>query len=327
METISAQSNWRLHCVKHCDHVEVRQAVTCDVHATLPSHLWGLPVTILGNHALRQGWPTPENTSELHLTWGSVDPDAKWDNRNLQSLTLPQHLTHVGDFALCNCRSLHSLTFWDDVADWGSCALMNCHQLQRFFLTRTGEKQGKSLAILARELSYDLDVTLIHPQGDVARLLFPEFEERFEENHLTLKFSYSLAGGGYLYHHIFQDKQLSLRKYDQLFVAYLKKGHDPHMAMVLAFYRLRHPWELAEESAQRYWDYLSTCVSALLCWLVEQRDDTGLSLVLHHLKPTRDDLTQASALSRELQFPQGTALLLAQINTHRPKPPTFSFDL
>ncbi len=320
METVQGMNNWKLRCRKEADHVVILKAETCDQVATLPDTLWGLPVTALGNHALRQGWPIAQEGEEIQLVWGAEDADAQWDNRRLRKLTLPDTLRHIGEYALCNCEAMWSLTLWDSIAEWGSNALMNCRSLYQISIARVGEGQGESLCYFASELNRELDVTVTHPDGACVRLVFPEYEEDYEENYRSLQFSYSIVGSGYPYHHCFRQKQLSMREYDGIFKEFMAKKHEVDCAIRIAYYRLRHPLELGEEAKARYIGYLQANCAVALPWLVEQRDVPGLTLVLGVITPERGVLSAACEQARQTKLPEAVALLLEKL--HQLEPPT-----
>ena len=96
MEIISGLSNWKMIVKREQDHIEILRAVTCDTKAALPDELWGLPVTVLGDHALAYN-ASPVIGEEIRITCG---PEGEWDNRKLQDLTFPAQLTDVKDYAL-----------------------------------------------------------------------------------------------------------------------------------------------------------------------------------------------------------------------------------
>ena len=178
METISGVSSWKLTVRREAEHVEILRAVTCQEKAVLPDRLFGLPVTVLGDHALS---PTASQIEgeEVLVTCGPLGEDPGWDNHRLRDLTMPRHLKQVGDYALLNCDALETLRLWDDVRRWSGGTLMNCRSLHAFHLTRTSPEQGETLAYFNDELSRELDVTIVDWEGQTIRLLFPDNSKSF----------------------------------------------------------------------------------------------------------------------------------------------------
>ena len=52
MEIVSGINNWKLVIRRDADGITILRASTCDIRAALPEELFGLPVTVLGDHAL-----------------------------------------------------------------------------------------------------------------------------------------------------------------------------------------------------------------------------------------------------------------------------------
>lgn len=325
METVSGANNWHL-TVRRCgDGIEILRAVTCDAVAALPETVLDLPVTALGPHVLSGGDRTAVG-EEVHITCGMA-PQEGWDNRGLRALTLPRTLRRVGDYAFLNCAALEELRLWDGIAFWGGAALMNCRSLGTFHLTRMGEEQGESLAYFADELSRELDVTIVTPGGETARLIFPEFREIYEENCPAHHFDYNIFGAGYPYHHSFRRKRLDLRTYDELWSGFLGMEHDEDCAVRLAFWRLRYPVELTPRAEGQYLSYLRAHAGEAAVWLVGERDMPGLAFLLRTAEPDREALSAACALARESGVSEALALLLEQQRDVAPRGLDKTFDL
>ena len=324
METVSGLSNWKLVIRREPAGITVLRAVTCDPRAVLPEQLFGLPVTALGPHALSPNAAQPQG-EEVLVTCGRPAEEG-WTNAQMQELTLPASLERVGDYALFNCAELKKLSLHDGVRFWGGGTLMNCRCLDTFHLTRVGE-QGETLAYFADELSRELDVTIVEPDGGQVRLIFPEYVEVYEENCPAHHFDYNIYGAGYPYHHCFRNKKLSLKEYDSLWKEFLGVEHDDGCAVRLAWWRLRYPAELTEKAEGAYRAYLRAHVPAAVEWLLEQRDLTGLHFLLERTQPDRETLSAACALAREQQAPEAVALLLEEQHRRFPPAAERSFDL
>ena len=326
METVSGVNNWKLLLRREAAGITILRAVTCDERASLPEELFGLPVTVLGDHALAPNAPAVPGEA-VQVTCGPLPDENGWDNRRLRELTLPRHLRRVGDYALLNCDGLERLRLWDGVKFWGGGALMNCRKLDTFHLTRAGEDQGESLAYFADELSRELDVTVVTAAGETARLLFPEFLEVYEENCPAHHFDYNIYGAGYPYHHCFRQKKLSLKDYDGLWKTYLAMEHESASALRLAFWRVRYPLELAEQAQAEYLAYLQSRTAEAVDWLLEEKDMAGLAFLLARTAPGREALAAACQRAREAGAAEAVALLLEGQHRRFPVGMGKSFDL
>ena len=321
MEQIAGLSNWKLTLRREEDHIAVLRAVTCDRKAALPDRLWGLPVTVLGDHALAPN-ARPVEGEQVRITCGREA--GEWDNRNLTHLTLPAYLTDVENYALYGCRNLITLHLHDRIDRWGGGCLMNCRQLRELHITRVGETHGDALAFLCDELHEELAVTIHSVDGTETRLLFPEYAEIYEENVPNHHFDYHIHGGGHPYHHVFRANQLDLRVYDGLWDKFLREEHEPDAALRLAWNRLRWPTDLTQWAERQYWDYLLGRKEQALLYQLTQRDVFGLKLLLEGLQPEPDLLHRACEAARERGCTEALALLLER--QHKAEPTGFDKD-
>jgi len=304
LERISGANNWKLVIRREAEQVTILQAHTCDVRAALPEELFGLPVTVLGDHALTPNRPAPAGEAVL-VTCG-VPPEDGWDNRALTELKLPDSLRRVDNYALFNCTNLKTLLLRDTTAHWGGGSLMNCRALDTFRITCTGQ-EGALLAYLCDELIRELDVTLYRRDGAAVRLIFPSYTEEHEENIPHHQFDFRISGGGYAYHHCFYEKKFSLKDYDDLWKPFLGMGHDPDGALRLAWRRLCCPVELTREAEEQYLAYIRAHAETLAHRLLAEGDASGLRALL---RKTEWDGAALSALS-EAARRQGRTELMA----------------
>ena len=326
MQTISGSSNWKLIIRRETAGITILRAETCDKKAALPDELFGLPVTVLGDHALAPS-SFSTNGEEITITCGPLSADAEWNNRKLRELTLPSGLTQIMSYALMSCDELSVLRLHDGIQNWHNGALMNCHRLNTFHITRVSTEQGETLEYLNRAISQELDVTVIDTDGKVSRLLFPEYIEFFEENWAARNFDINIEGGGYSYHHCFRKKQISMIDYDGLWRKFLGREHDDHCALRIAWWRLRYPVGLNTAAEQDYLEYLQKHASQAVRWLLEEKDHSGLLFLLQRVEADKDTLTQACAIAREMHEAEALAILLEEQHKRFPVGVNKSFDL
>ena len=323
LEILSGASNWKLTVRREAGSIAILRAETCDRRAVLPDTLFGLPVTALGGHALAPNRAAPEGEPVLISCGGG----GEWDNRQLQDLTFPPFLERVGDYALLNGNNLKTLRLHDGVDRWGGGALMNCRCLDTLHIVRTASGEGETVAYFAGELSRELDITLAGPDGEMVRLLFPEYTEIYEENCPAHHFDYQITGAGYPYHHCFRQKQLRMKEYDALWRGFLGMEHDGFTALRLAWYRLRYPSELAENAAAQYLAYIRDHAGEAMQWLLTENDTEGLRFLLANTEPDRTQFLQACGLARERQATAALAVLLEEQRRRFPFGLEKSFDL
>lgn len=326
METVSGANNWKLTVRRESDGITILKAATCDRRAALPEQLWDLPVRALADHALAPDETMPAGGEEVLVTCGPGAEDPDWDNRKLEELWLPESLERVGDYGFFNCAGLRRLHLRDTVHYWGGGALMNCRVLNTFFITCTGQ-EGELLSYFAGELSGELDVTLHEPDGEDVRLIFPEYQELYEENISAHHFDYNISGAGYAYHHCFYQKKLNLKAYDALWRPMLGMEYDPVSSLKLAFYRLRTPRDLEPQAAEAYLDYLRRHTAAAVEWLLAQRDVPGLQFLLSRTEPDKQALAAACEAARAAGAAEALAVLLEHQHRRFPTGLAKQFDL
>ncbi len=323
METIvSGISNWRLTVRREAGAVTILRAVTCDTKAVLPDTLFGLPVTVLGGHALAAG--TRDADGETVVITGAPC-EAGWDNHGLCVLTLPRTLLRIGNYAFLNCGQLHTLILYDHIQQWGGNVFMNCRALGTFRLTREDAAQGETLAYLNDVLTRELDITVMEPDGQSARLIFPEYIESYEENCPAHHFDLHILGAGYPYHHCFTQKQFDPAAYDRLWDSFLYAEHEAETALRIAWYRLRYPLALGEAARTQYLSYLRAHTAEALRWRLAVQDTEGLQQLLQWTAPQPGLLAELCALARRQGDTQTVALLLEE--QHRRRPAKKTFDL
>lgn len=323
METAAGQNDLTLWWRAAPGGVEVTRVETGDRNVILPETVRGFPVIALGHHAFSPDRPAPEGTP-LRLTCGGGTPEN--DARRIETVTLPPTMRRVGDYAFLGCAALRELRITEPVDCWGGSVFMNCRGLCWFFV-RARDSRAESLSYFADELPVELDVTVEYPDGGMARLIFPEYRESYEENSPAHHFDFHLYGPGYPYHHVFRERALSLPAYDALFPGLLATEHDPDCAMRLAWHRLRAPRELTGDAAARYLKYLKSRTGDVLGWLLEERDNRGLSWFLPQCGADGKTLGGAAETARRLGLAEPLVLLLEQRRGQIPDGLSKSFDL
>lgn len=324
METIRGLTNWRLTIRRGDSGISILRALTCDREAILPDELLGQPVTELKDHALAAG-AAPVEGEKVHIFGGAETDD--WDNRNITELSLPRSVQQIGSYAFMNLQSMETLRFYDDLHFTGSASFMNCRSFSRLELRRTGRRQGPALALIVRSIQQELEVTVYETDGNVLRLIFPEYLESYTENNAAHHFELRILGGGYPYHAVFRDRTLLLADYDALWPAYLAQEHDEESALRLAYSRFRYPGGLSERAGKRYADYLRANMDRALSAALREKDMQGLRLLLELGDPAAETLDGALAESRRLQMTEATAILLEKRHVRPAAGRMRSFDL
>lgn len=308
-ETVSGLSNWKLKIRRDEKSVTIIRALTCDTDAVLPDELFSLPVTEISDRALMPGARDAEGEEVLIVCGRAGD---EWNNRNIQSLTLPSKLKTAGAYAFMNCSGIKNLHLHDGIENLHSTAFINCRSFDTIDLIRCGETQGPTLANLISWFQRELDVTITLANGEKQRLIFPEYFESYEENGPTHFFNYLIEGTGFSYHNVCKNRMLQMKDYDGLWKKYLSMGYDEDTALRLAWWRIRFPAELSDEDAAAYTEFVDARPEAAFELALTSKDMDGLRMLLKNRSLSAQELERAQNRARELHLTEATAILLEE---------------
>ena len=307
MEIIRGCGNWQMTVRRNENSITILRASTCDADAVLPDELFGLPVTEIKDRALAPG-ASPQKGEDIQIRCGR--PNGEFDNRRIRTLTLPRSLKAVGAYAFMNCRELHTLCLYDALEAIPSSAFMNCRSFSKILLTQEEDCSAAVLSSFIPWLAGEFDVTVSRPDGEILRLIFPEFYEDYVENGPTHFFNYWIEGAGYAYHNVFKDRALSVQAYDELWTGFFAAEHEYDSALRLAWYRLRYPCGLSPAAEAAYREYVCKSTLAVFDITLEENDIAGLNLLLSYDAFTADELSRAQDRARTLALTGATAVLL-----------------
>lgn len=344
IKTAPGSGNWRIIYEPCRSGIRILRAVTCDREAVLPHAIEGVPVTELGEGALKprdpRVWtyemPAGMNAEEWHgeeaeagqqclvLYSGAVASalfhrgDAgsasafRWSNHGIRSILLPESIRRISHYAFLNCENLSRIELTDGNLDWGSGVFMNC-RLQDLWI-RQPEEEGSVLAYFGYELTRELDVRITDAAGAVrARLLFPEYFEISRANVEARQFDFRMEGIGYPYHHVFRNKRMDYLGYDLLWDRCLAHGTEEEICGRIAWFRLQYPYKLEERFAENYRAYLKEHAGVMIRWALEEGTAADLTAILAVAEPAEDAVRSAADAAREAGRTDLLAVLLNRL--------------
>ena len=181
--------------------------------------------------------------------------------------------------------------------------------------------------------SVSVEVELINEyyewsDGTSENLVFTlRVREEYTENNAAHHFELKLIGGGYAYHSVFRNKNLTISDYDALWPGYIAQEHDEDSALRLAYCRLCFPVQLSKQALARYADYLRVNMKRALSLALRERDIGGLRMLLALDGFDKEALDAALMESRTLQITEATAILLEKSHTILAAGRSRSFEL
>ena len=191
----------------------------------------------------------------------------------------------------------------------GSDAFMNClklHQLQvRAHVTEpTGLKQ-----ILA-QVKWNVEVSFEKIPGECeAILLYPEYEESYDEIGPAHIFELNLTGEGFRARQCFTDGKVELTFYDEIFPQACVEEAES-LLIQMAWDRLLYRETVEDAAAKRYEIYVKERTGKLIKKLIEQKKLSQLSLLFAWKYVTKTQAEEAVALASEAEWAEGTVSLM-----------------
>lgn len=248
----------------------------------VPQQAGGLPITTIGAYCFAEkGRLSAALLEELRaagLGDGTTASDGRLRPLNgnyLKDIVLPDSVICLETYAFYNCRKLEHLTVGAALTEINSDAFMNCRTLHTLTV-RAAATEVTGLPFLLNQLTAELCVEFWQPQGEIVRLLYPEYTENYEEIGPAHIFSLHVEGEGYRARKQFVGGRLDAKGYDAVFEkACNEEGFVTLMKMALC--RLHTPYELSERAKARYEAYLSAHEIEVLEQLAAAEDEENLS--------------------------------------------------
>ncbi|SFO23345.1 hypothetical protein SAMN05216515_11515 [Eubacterium pyruvativorans] len=325
---LSGYGNWKIKYVEEEGGILLLRAVTCDRDAVLPAEIDGVPVTGIWNYAMGPKDHTgKEEGTWIELEGAGGDGEKKWSNAGIRSLTLPESVRFIGEYAFHGMYDLEKLELFDVPVTWCAEACQNWFSLHEIIIRSWQGGQG-NLAYLCEHFSAELDVRIFWEDGRTARLLFPEYLEVVTENTPARQFVTNTEGFGYPYHHLFRGGQLSFGLYDgEWEYALSHEAEDPEGLLTLAWYRLYWPEGLQDRFREGYQKYVSKNRMKLLDRLIREDAPGQLEKLLKLVPAERAELDRGCETARTLRRTACLAVLMQQIRGLVPAGRKKSFDL
>ena len=247
----------------------------------LPETVGGLPLVEIGDYCFA-GVPRGQAAlaaSALHETIPGAPPcEHRIGGSFLAGIVLPDALETIGNCAFYDCRALAWIGAGSRIKSFGSDVFLNTFALHILRL-RSAPNVAGSVFRFVNSLSAALAVFFM-PDGVTVQgaALYPEYWEDAEETpaHILL---HAYSGQGYHYRQCFLSGVPLWGEYDAVFPQACAEDAPAAMAM-LAFLRLRFPWELAPKSELCYRNYLTLHGVELVPLLSAHQDFPGLAALL-----------------------------------------------
>lgn len=325
MKQIISENEALLFCEKRADGLYILRCQTSDRILKLPREVEGLPVVGLGDYVCAPREPdlSHREVLQIHLTCGGTKLP-EHDAQAIEQVVLPDTVRAIGSYAFYNCYHLKRLEIPVGVQEIGHGALMNCSEFSELVLD--GNAEGHTcLQEMLGQTSGEVQVGLRLPAGEV-RLLFPSYQEQWEDLAPAHIFQRRIEGTGYPYRQCFQNGVLSLGQYDMTFER-LMRIQDYETAVRVGLNRLRWSVGVSAMARETYEDCLRTHADVAARILIEAHDTQGIHALLRMGVLTGEGLHKACDLARQMGQTEILGILLAALGGGRAPSAQKQYDL
>lgn len=226
----------------------------------------------------------------------------------VNSIKLPESVTDIGNNAFYNCRDLMDVTIGKYIKEVGSDVFMNCRSLKRIYIESdisdmTGLKQ-----MLSR-ISSEIEVIYRKEEKIIAKVLYPEYSEVYDEIAPAHIFGRNIIGEGFRARQCFVGGKADMNQYDAIFPK-ASAEESVTVAGKIALYRLMYPFMLAGLSKDMYMEYLKSNKNEIADICIKDKNIDGLKFMLDNFGSDRDMVENAIINADEEDFLEAAALIL-----------------
>lgn len=213
---------------KREDGIRILAYEGAETTVTVPDYIEGMPVTELGPYSFR-------------------------NQRQLEAVSLPDHLGQLGAHCFYDCRNLKKVRLADGIRETGDGCFKNCRQMEQIEMHCIRKKMTVLRSIL-EECSQKITVMIWGKEGET-RLIFPAYLQDYQENTQARIINQVTYGAGVHYRQCIREQGMDYRSYDSCF-SLLSVIEQESVAGEAAVLRLQFPWELEEEYRRQYTVFL-----------------------------------------------------------------------
>lgn len=239
-----------------------------DKNISIPSHIGEVSVAELGDYCFAAFGKIPSNVYETEIGIDTCIKDylREIGGEYLESVSIPDTVTGMGNFAFYNCSNLKKIEAGASLTNIGSDVFMNCTNLYDIILRCGADKSTGIQQILSRTSS-QIRVTFINEGKKDAVFIYPEYFETYDEIAPAHIFGRNIEGEGFRARQCFDNGKINAVQYDSVFdKASVEEGKD--VVFMMVFQRLIYPFSLNSINRLKYEGYIKQNEEAAVKWLV-----------------------------------------------------------
>lgn len=274
----------------------------------LPLQIAGCTVTEIGNYCFSKTCHLPD---QYQIEIYAKEPDTELCGNYLTSVSFPESVIKIGDYAFYDCRSLTCITFGKKLTKIGSDAFMNCYKLNQLELKcAPSEKSG--LFWILSQITWDVQVHFLDPlqkEHVYSVLFYPEYYEAFDEIAPAHIFGRKIVGEGFRARQSFQDGIVDYARYDSIFQKACAEESESTLCHI-AFFRLCYPVGLSSEKKIQYETYIRAHGYILCKFLIKEQRLSPLLFLFRQKLLECKDTAYAISLAAQSGWSEGSASML-----------------
>lgn len=297
------------------EKLENRKACILKVYAAsnsilLPSQLNGYTVTEIAPYCFSSvSKLQAQNQYELYTTLNTkLEEVTEFSGAYIEKIELPLEIEKIGKSAFYNCRNLKEISIGERVKELGTDVFMNCIRLKKIII-RANPFERTALKLILDQLSSDINVEFIEDNKIVAKLLYPEYYEAYDEVAAAHIFARKISGEGFRARQGFKDGIVDFTLYDTIFPQACVEEKEWTLA-TMALNRLIYPVSLTQEASALYQRYIKNHPKEIVNHLIEQKKLFQLTFLCKKNYISRQELMEAIEYASKQNWAEGTATLL-----------------
>lgn len=226
----------------------------------------------------------------------------------VNSIKLPYSVTDIGNNAFYNCRKLTDITIGSGIKEVGSDVFMNCRNLNKIYVESdisdiTGLKQ-----VLSR-ISSEIEVTYKKDEKVIAKVIYPEYTESYDEIAPAHIFGRNIEGEGFRARQCFDGGKADMNQYDTIFPK-ASAEESISVAGKIALYRIMYPYMLTDLSKDMYMKYLEGNKNEITSICIKDRSIDEIKFMMDKFGSDREMVENAIVMANEAGFGEATAVIL-----------------
>lgn len=226
----------------------------------------------------------------------------------VEKIELPDGVEKIGNLSFYNCKNLTELNVGKCLCDIGADVFMNCGRL-RSIKIRCGELEESGAKQLLSRISSEIEILFVKEQKTLARLLYPEYFELYDEITPAHIFGINVTGEGFRARQCFHQCVVDYERYDAVFEK-ASAAEGKNTLCRFALNRLMYPVCLNGLHKQKYTEYLTEYGQFFMERLIEERNLLALEFIMANQIISESVAEQAILYASDRNWSEGAVSIM-----------------